>query len=209
MNLVHERFIVKHRVTHEKFLLKIITDEAAEEIKLQVNTELLALQKCIRNEGIINLIDYFTNAQGCTYIVTQLPSLNLKDYLQSLSYESFHAWNVAFLLRKLASILDKMHQKKVIHRDIRAENIAVNVSSKECPSHSKENKNSITASIKLHISDFDLAFCFNNEAEEVNQGFNIPGRRFAPEIEATQAHGPPVDVWGLSQIAHQLLKRLS
>ena len=81
MNLVHERFIVKHRVTHEKFLLKMITDEAAEEIKLQVNTELLALQKCIRNEGIINLIDYFTNAQGCTYIVTQLPSLNLKDYL--------------------------------------------------------------------------------------------------------------------------------
>ena len=43
MNLVHERFIVKHRVTHEKFLMKIITDEAAEEIKLQVNTELLAL----------------------------------------------------------------------------------------------------------------------------------------------------------------------
>ena len=60
--MVHERIMVKHRVTHERFLMKIITNEAADEIKLQVRTELLALQKCNRNEGIIKLIDYFTDA---------------------------------------------------------------------------------------------------------------------------------------------------
>ena len=43
---VHERMIVKHRVTHEKFLMKKIASNVPEEIKLQIRTELLALQQC-------------------------------------------------------------------------------------------------------------------------------------------------------------------
>ena len=42
-NPVHERVIVKHRVTHEKFLMKRIASNVPEEIKLQIRTELFAL----------------------------------------------------------------------------------------------------------------------------------------------------------------------
>ena len=128
--VVQERLIVKHRVTHERFLMKIISNKAPDQIKLQFKAELLALQMCNRNEGIIKLIDCFTDASGCIYMVTQLPQLSLRDYVQSLSFESFHVENVALLIRKLGLVLEKLHQKKVIHRDIRAENISVKASSK-------------------------------------------------------------------------------
>ena len=59
--------------------------------------------------------------------------------------------------------------------------------------------------LKVEISDFDLAFCLKKDTFEVNQGFNIPDRRFAPEIEARAGHAHPVDVWGLGNIADHLL----
>ena len=138
---------MKHRVTHERFLMKIISNEAPDQIKLQFKAELLALQVCNRNEGIIKLVDCFTNASGCIYMVTQLPQLSLRDYVQSLSFESFHVETVALLIRKLGLVLEKLHQKKVIHRDIRADNISVKVSSKVDASYnSKENIAPQTAS---------------------------------------------------------------
>ena len=54
---------------------------------------------------------------------------------------------------------------------------------------------------KVGLLGFDLAFCFQKDSLEVAQSFRIDERRFAPEIMSGEAHGAPVDVWGLGQVA--------
>ena len=118
-------------------------------------------------------------------------------------------WNVAFIVRKLASILQQLHRKKIIHRDINTKSISLKFKTSTTsisPTRATKN-NSFNQSLKLQISDFDLAFCFKKDAEEVNQTFNIPTKLFAPEIEANESHGCPVDVWGLGQITNRLLEK--
>jgi len=53
--------------------------------------------------------------------------------------------------------------------------------------------------------NFDLAFCFKKDSQEVTQAFNFPHKQFAPEIESGQPHGSPADVWGLANLAKQLV----
>ena len=51
-----------------------------------------------------------------------------------------------------------------------------------------------------------MAHCLKKDANETISCFDFS---FAPEIEAGQAHGTPVDVWGLGQVTQFLLNHLS
>ena len=61
----------------------------------------------------------------------------------------------------------------------------------------------------MQLTNFDLAFCFEKDSQEVTQAFNVPRQKFAPEIEASERHGMPADVWGLGHLATQLMGYLS
>ena len=61
----------------------------------------------------------------------------------------------------------------------------------------------------MQLTNFDLAFCFEKDSQEVTQVFNVPSQRFAPEIEANERHGMSADVWGLGHLATQLMAYLS
>ena len=71
-NDIHERLIVKHRVTHEKFAMKIVSHKADTTIREQMASELLAYQKMIKHncsKEVLGLVDYFTDAKN-SYLVT-------------------------------------------------------------------------------------------------------------------------------------------
>ena len=64
--------------------------------------------------------------------------MSLADYTASQNRENFNLKTVAVLVMTLAKSLDRLHRKKIIHRDICMENIAVKVSkSSSNPSHDK------------------------------------------------------------------------
>lgn len=111
------------------------------------------------------------------------------------------------LLCKLSKLFSKLHAKRIVHRDVCAQNISVKLP-KTRPADDAFFREDKVIPIKLQIINFELAFCFKKESQEVTQGFNIANRNFAPEIEHRSSHGTPADVWGLGKLFNDLMALL-
>ena len=78
------KMIVSHRITKERFLMKFISHDAPIETKLQANAELLALQKTIQWAKTIDLIDYFTDEEGNSYMITKIPKETMSKHVAGI-----------------------------------------------------------------------------------------------------------------------------
>ena len=130
-------------------------------------------------------------------MITKLPKMSLEEYSSQIKIDYVDCKTVAVLILKLGKSINKIHAERIIHRDICMENIAVRTIKK-----AETN----TVMLKdLQIAGWDFAFYFNKDSYEVIQTFQIEGKTLAPEVMSGEAHGPATDVWGLGQIAVQLL----
>lgn len=71
--------MVKHRVTREKFVMKVLAHDAPMAIAQQVESEVLALQTTSKYHWTTELVDYFADAHGNRYIVTKLPKASVAE----------------------------------------------------------------------------------------------------------------------------------
>ena len=62
--LILEQLLVRHRITKEKFIMKVIRNDTQVELKMQGQAELQALQRTSHWKETIELVDCFTDAQG-------------------------------------------------------------------------------------------------------------------------------------------------
>ena len=67
-----QHFVVKHRVTHERFIMKAIPHDEPDCFASQARAELQALQKCEKLSSMALLVDYFTDEQGNAYIIQKM-----------------------------------------------------------------------------------------------------------------------------------------
>ena len=81
------KMIVVHHVTKKRFLMKFIRRDDPIETKQQAQTELLALQRTSKWEKTIDLIDYFTDGEGNSYIITKMPKLTLGRHIADIQDE--------------------------------------------------------------------------------------------------------------------------
>ena len=157
----------------------------------------------------IDLVDHFKDGEGNSYIITQKPKLNLAQFLaEKKEHQSgIGVKSVATWIQMIAKILKKLAAMRIAHRNICMENILVK------NGHSRKNDNRASQEkqkkLRFRIAGFDLAMCFDRDAYQVRQSFNIPGVQFAPEIMAGTEHDYAVDVWGLGQVALKLLAFVS
>ena len=73
------------------------------------------------------------------------------------------------MLSKLAQTLKKLHKKRIAHRCVCVKNVSVKVST-------KVTGNTKAPAIKMQLTNFDLAFCFEKDSQEVSQVFNVPSQ---------------------------------
>ena len=85
--------------------------------------------------------------------------MSLADYISSVNKESMNLKIVIYLILALAKSIDKLHRKRIIHRDICMDNVAVKVVPQSNKKHEK---------LKLQIAGLDFAFCFDKESYEVS-----------------------------------------
>ena len=158
---------------------------------------MITLQKSALVGNTLGLIDHF-QSEEFDFIVTKKPRQTLLEYLvQSKDEEDrwFSERGAAGLLKPVFEAVDKLHYRGVVHRDICLGKIAIRVFDKKLlvQLHGFEHAIHLTSKQGEWTSAEQLAMTIEN------------GSTTAPEILEGQEHGKPADIYGLGQVAYQLL----
>lgn len=95
----------------------------------------------------------------------------------------------ARLVRKIATAVEHAHTKGVLHRDLKPSNVMVDDDDEP------------------HVTDFGLAYCLNDEAQDVRRDRAGTASYMAPEQVQPGLHplSPRTDVWALGAMLFHLL----
>ena len=105
-------------------------------------------------------MDLFTDEEGSRYMFTAMKAKSLEKYLLGLKKTFLDIKGVISLMHKIAMTVCTMHQRKIIHRDLRMENILIKKGKKAAPGKDRPI-------VGVKITGFDLAFCFDKDSYEV------------------------------------------
>ena len=189
-NQVCDRWLAKHMLTGETFMIKRAPREPANDpVRELAMNEIRVLQLCSKSKLVVELEDYFEE-EDSIYTVHQHVSKSLRDYVtkSGRSVEPIAEEEAVLYIHQLARTLEKLHGKYIVHRDLWMDAVKVKV---------KKSR------IYLLIGQFDFSLQLKKN-HTVQQSFNVM-RPLAPEILAGQPHDMAVDIWALGQIAYQLL----
>ncbi|KAH8547956.1 3-phosphoinositide-dependent protein kinase 1-like protein [Umbelopsis sp. PMI_123] len=167
-----------------------------------VNIEKLALIR-MNHPGVVNLYWTLQDRNSLYFIITLAPHGELLTYIKKLG--SFDLPTTQFYAAQILSALEHVHSKKVIHRDVKPENILLD-----------EN-------MHIKLTDFGSAKLLDDEEPSKNQPKpdedGEEGRRtrsrsnsfvgtaeyVSPELLSARAASTASDFWALGCIIYQLL----
>lgn len=174
------------KVTDAEYAVKIVEKQklTLREFKL-LNTELGVL-KTLHHKNVVKCIDTF-ESEKCAYIVMELiPGGELYGYLKKKHY--FSEFEVCYIIYHLLKGIAYLHSVGVMHRDLKAENILVEID---------KDKNMI---VDVKIADFGLACpCI----ETIFDACGTPAY-VAPEVIQRDGYTSLADMWSIGVITYLL-----
>merc|ERR1719312_1187157 len=110
--------------TEVEYAVKII-DKVPGHSRARVFKEIELFHHCKGHKNIIQLIEYFEEADRFYLIFEKVSGGQLLDHIQRRDY--FTEQEAAYIIRDVASALDFLHQKGIAHRDLKPENVLVSI----------------------------------------------------------------------------------
>lgn len=171
----------------------------------------LMLLKSLNHPNIVHLEDVKIT-QKFYYIVMEYingGSLSdcLKKYKQRNNGKSFNEEIVQYLMRQIVSAIKYIHGQKIIHRDLKLDNIMVNFSNE----NDKKNLNMMKATIKIIDFGFSIRLTQNNLATSI---LGSPINMDPAILNEMANRGKKIgklgydqkaDIWSLGTICYELL----
>ena len=153
-----EVFLTSKQGTTQKFATKQIDKKYAANPKAKkyLDNEIMIL-KDIDHENIVKLYDVKETSQYFYLVTEYCNGGGLSDCLEKYQEEhntAFPEELVQYLMKQIVSALRYLHSKRILHRDIKLDNILVNYESEE----DRINKNLMKAKVKM--IDFGFARYF-------------------------------------------------
>jgi serine/threonine protein kinase len=155
---------------------------------LLINNEIKALKLCAKHPYICNLYYSFTHEQISYLVLDLFVGGDLRYHLKKGVI--FSEQIAAFLITCVASALEFLHCKGILHRDIKPDNILM-------------DENGFPS-----LTDFGICHLSKDVLKENHVCDLSSGTRqyVAPEVlTSTHLHGCSADYWGLGVLAYELI----
>ena len=183
----------------------------------------------LSNENIVNFLD-ITNLNNKTFLVYEFCNGgDLKRYLKF--FKRFDEKMVQYIISQVLKGLQLLHNKKIIHHDIKPENILVNLCVEEKTPKEKESKINmimegtdennrdnatdnfknyvleVLGKSKFKIADFGLSKLKKetNKAEFSGKLYFIDPNCFENDLKIDTVENEKVDIWAIGVLAYELL----
>ena len=174
--------LVRHKTTGKTYALKQITREKVERLEQQTHIQSeKALLQDVNHPFVCNLIRTFRNSHSVYMLMEPVLGGELFTHLRKC--KKFKPPEAQFYLAQVCLVLEHLHSKSIIFRDLKPENLLINNDG------------------FLKMVDFGLA------KKCTTQTFTLCGTpAYAPpEVYAVKGHDMGVDWWTFGVLMHELL----
>ena len=205
---------------NELLAIKAIPNEylKKEEGKVRIKSELQNLHK-LKHKNII-LIKGYESTKNNTYIALEYCNggnlLEYKNFYQKTTKTTLNELYIQKIMKQITAGLEYMHLNKIIHRDIKLENILLNfdkypnlaIKGKLPPKVKYEN---ISLSDAFTIKIADLGFSKDIEVSNITATVLGTPINMSPDIvknydsDEGKSYNTSVDLWSLGAITYELL----
>lgn len=168
----------------KKYALKIyekyrLTDPSK---KKNVDREIDILKK-LNHPHIVKMYDVIETSKQLNLVLEYVPGGSMGAYLKKQPTRRLEEHECKLIFKQLISAIEYIHSLKVTHRDLKLENLLLDVS----------------GSVK--IIDFGFSTCFSHD-KKVKIFCGTP-TYMAPEIVTRKEYsGPPADIWALGIVLY-------
>ena len=206
-----EVFLTQKKGYNQLFATKRLDrafSEKPENIKRLSNE--ISLLKKIHHQNIVRLIDLKKTKSHCYIVMDYCNGGDLSGCLKKYKdayRRPFPEGLVQYLMRQIVSGLNFLHSNKIIHRDLKLENILVSFNSE----NDKKSLNLMKAIIKL----IDFGFATTLKASQSNLTYTVLGTptHMDPQLlknmeEKTiniTGYDEKVDIWSLGTLCYEML----
>jgi MAP/microtubule affinity-regulating kinase len=161
--------------------------------------EVQALSK-LQHKGIVQLYEYFPHPtkEVLCVVMEYLAGGELYEYWCRFPDRKLPEAELKHIFRQILLSLEYCHGKKVIHRDIKLQNILLSRQVDEVP------KDGMNSGVKVKLVDFGI---FGSNGGRVGEKQTAGSLKFmSPEVLLGKTESTPkIDIWALGCILHALV----
>lgn len=178
--------LAKDRRTREKFAVKVIKKDTTELRSQTLIQRELDILRLVNHHNIVRLFDLFDHEDRLYFVLEYMSGGALYEVISSKNIQ-FNEEKASLIVRDILQGLAYLHEKGIVHRDVKPENILT--TGKTWPFTSK-------------LADFGLSNFLNAGALESKVGTPYFCAR---EVVTNESYDSKADLWSLGVVTYEML----
>ncbi|KAM3137614.1 hypothetical protein pb186bvf_010228 [Paramecium bursaria] len=158
------------------------------------------LLKQNKNQNIIKLYQYKIT-QSYIYIIMEYLPIDLLTFWEEYFNCNMPEHFTHHIIKQLVSTFAYLHQKKIIHRDLKLDNILVQINDSQLEAI-KRGYTEVVLDLTFKLADFGLSKKLTDEYTQTYAGSPMS---MAPEIMEMKQYGLQADMYSLGVLFYQLI----